>query len=321
MKARVVFGGEIALDSAQTCNLSNVNVLAFVNDDGSIDYDGMYRAFELSARVGYRTTCVELELPEWNYKQKRDRLLGVSISGWFDFVDATGITKEEQVKILQTARQKTTESANNYADLLGLNRPLLVTTVKPSGSSSQLFGESAGVHRAHSPFFRRHVRISSNDPLVQVCEELGYKVVPEVGQNEESCDTKVVEFFVKSKAKRNKGDVGAIEQLEDYVMFQENWTQHNTSITIHVREHEWEEVESWVYENWDKVVSISFIPYTDSFYQLMPYEEITEEEYNEAIKRIKPFDQSLLSKYEFRELDDDDLGIDDSCSTGGCAVR
>lgn len=104
-------------------------------------------------------------------------------------------------------------------------------------------------------------------------------------------------------------------------MFQENWTQHNTSITIHVREHEWEEVESWVYENWDKVVSISFIPYTDSFYQLMPYEEITEEEYNEAIKRIKPFDQSLLSKYEFRELDDDDLGIDDSCSTGGCAVR
>lgn len=280
----------------------------------------MYRAFELSARVGYRTTCVELELPEWNMKQKRDRLLGVSISGWFDFVDASGITKEEQKEILMTARDRTTKAANNYADSLGLNRPLLVSTVKPSGSSSQLFGESPGVHRSHSPFFRRHVRISSNDPLVKVCEELGYKVVPEVGQSEEDCNTKVVEFFVKSNAKRNKGDVSAIEQLEDYVMFQENWAQHNTSITVHVKDHEWDEVEQWMYDNWDKVVSVSFIPYSDSFYQLMPYEEITEEEYNEAIKKIKPFDQSLLKKYEFEEMEED-LGADESCESGICSIR
>lgn len=308
------------MDRKQTCNLSNVNVLAFVDNDGKIDYEGMYKAFELATKVGYRTTCVDLELPTWDAMQKRDRLLGVSISGWFDFVDATGISRKEQEEILRNAKAVVVNTGEKYATELGLNPPLISTTIKPSGSSSQLFGESAGAHRTHSRHYIRRVRIASNDPLIKVCEELGYNINPEVGQDWDTCKTKVVDFYVKSRAKRFKRDVSAIEQLEDYIMFQENWAQHNTSITVHVKENEWDDVEKFVYENWDKIVSVSFIPFDDSFYQLLPYEEITEEQYNELSKKVKPFDQSLLRKYETHELEDDDLS-DDQCSTGACAVR
>lgn len=308
------------MDRKQTCNLSNVNVLAFVNEDGTMDYEGLYRAFELSARVGYRTTCVDLELPKWDEMQKRDRLLGVSISGWFDAVDATNMTREQQKEILKKAREVATSAGELYAEELGLNKPLLTTTIKPSGSSSQLFGESAGAHRSHSRFMIRRIRVSSSDPLVKVCEELGYNINPEVGQEWETCTTKVIDFYVETKAKRFKGDVSAIEQLEDYIMFQENWSQHNSSITVHVRDSEWDEVEDYMYNNWDKFVSVSFIPYDNSFYQLLPYEEITEEEYRRLSSEVKPFDQSLLQKYEFKEMADDDLE-DDQCSSGICAVR
>jgi adenosylcobalamin-dependent ribonucleoside-triphosphate reductase len=311
---------EIILDSKQTCNLSNTNMLAFVDDNGVVDYDGLYRAMELSARVGLRTTCVTLELPQWDMKQKRDRLLGVGLSGIFDFMDMANLNEEEMRQILAECKRRAIVEANKYAKELGINEPLLVTTIKPSGSSSQLYGESAGAHRGMSKFFIRRVRIASNDPLVKVCEELGYKIEPEVGQDWDTCTTKVVEFYAKSKGKRFKRDVSAVEQLQNYIMLQEEFTAHNTSITVHIKEDEWEDAERFVYDNWDKMVAVSFIPLDDSFYQLLPYEEITEDEYLEKSKSVKRFDQSLLSKYEFVDPEDD-LGADSECSGSICAIR
>ena len=156
--------------------------------------------------------------------------------------------------------------------------------------------------------------------MVKVCEELGYVIVPEVGQTADKCTTKVVEFYVKSKAKNFKRDVSAIEQLENYIMLQESFVQHNTSLTVHVKENEWAETEQYVFDNWDKFVAVSFIPLDEHFYQLMPYEEITESEYKELSSKVKPFDQSLLLKYEHKELEDDDLN-DDQCASGICAIR
>lgn len=161
---------------------------------------------------------------------------------------------------------------------------------------SQLPEVSSGVHYSHSPYYIRRVRINSSDPLVKVCEELGYPIYPEVGQDMETCTTKVIEFPCKAPKGRTKYDVSAIEQLEAYKMFMENYVEHNCSITVHVRDHEWEEVEQWVWDNWDTIVAVTFLPLDDSFYQLMPYEAITEEEYNRRIKEMKPFMPSLLKK-------------------------
>lgn len=310
--------GEILLDSHGLCNLTTLNVMGFVKD-GKLDEKALLEAQRLSARAGYRMTCRELEIHRWNAVQQRDRLLGCSLTGWQDMVNATAMTKEEQITLLEKLRSTAHEAAGKLAVRLGGTKPLLVTTIKPEGTLSLLPTVSNGVHYSHAPYYIRRVRISASDPLCRVCEELGYPVLPEVGQDPENPVTKVVEFPVKAPAGLVKADVSAIQQLENYKMFMKHYVDHNCSITVHVREHEWEEAEEWVWENWDEIVALSFLSYDDNFYELLPYEEITEEEYEKRKKAMRAFNPSLLSKYEHEETE---LDIGDSeCVNGVCPVR
>jgi len=311
--------GEILLDNKGLCNLTTINVFAFVNEDGSLDEKNLLRAQRLSARAGYRMTCVELELPMWDAVQQRDKLIGCSLTGWQDMVNATNMTIESQGTLLKKLREVAKKEAEMYALELGQNVPLLVTTVKPEGTLSQLPTVSSGVHYSHSPYYIRRVRISADDPLVKVCEELDYPVFPEVGQELETCSTKVVEFPVKAPEGRTKYDVSAIEQLENYKLFMENYVDHNCSITVHVRNHEWEAVEEWVWKHWDEVMAVSFLSLDDSFYELLPYESIDEAEYNKRLSNMKAFRPSLISKYEKEEIVFD-IGTD-GCESGACPVR
>ncbi|PKM52307.1 MAG: ribonucleoside-triphosphate reductase, adenosylcobalamin-dependent [Firmicutes bacterium HGW-Firmicutes-7] len=311
--------GEILLNANGLCNLTTVNVFAFVEEDGKLDYNGLMEAQKLSARSGYRMTCVELEIPEWNYVQNEDKLLGCSLTGWQDMVNAVKMTREEEAKLLKSLRDVAQTAANHYANEIGENKPLLVTTVKPEGTLSQLPVVSSGVHYSHAPYYIRRVRINADDPVVKVCEELGYPIFPEVGQDIETCTTKVIEFPIKAPIGTTKYDVTAIDQLENYKLFMENYVDHNCSITIHVREHEWEEVEEWVWKNWDDIVALSFLSLEDNFYQLLPYEAIDEEEFNRRSLQMKPFITNLLTKYEKKEIELD-VG-NESCDNGICPIR
>ncbi|HIQ97833.1 MAG TPA: ribonucleoside-triphosphate reductase, adenosylcobalamin-dependent [Candidatus Lachnoclostridium avicola] len=310
--------GEILLDSHGMCNLTTVNVMAFVKD-GVLDTEGLLKAQRLSVRAGYRMTCRELEIHEWDYVQQRDRLLGCSLTGWQDMVNATGMNREEQSSLLDKLRETAHEAAGKIARQLGQKEPLLVTTVKPEGTLSLLPTVSSGIHYSHSQYYVRRVRITATDPLCKVCEELGYPVFPEVGQDEETCRTKVVEFPVKAPEGRVKADVSAIEQLENYKMFMTHYVDHNCSITVHVRDDEWDDVEEWVWINWDDIVALSFLSYDDSFYELLPYEAISEEEYLKRKDAMKPFNPSLISKYE-QEESELDIGVSD-CANGVCPIR
>jgi adenosylcobalamin-dependent ribonucleoside-triphosphate reductase len=309
---------EILLDSKGLCNLTTVNVMGFVKD-GVLDYDGLMEAQRLSARAGYRMTCTELEIPEWNAVQQRDKLLGCSLTGWQDMVNELKLNKEGQEKLLADLKRAAKSAASEYARELGQKEPLLVTTIKPEGTLSLLPVVSSGVHYSHSPYYVRRIRISSDDPLIKVCEELGYPVFPEVGQDIETCVTKVVEFPVKAPEGRFKADVSAIEQLETYKMFMTHYVEHNCSITVHVRDDEWDEVEQWVWENWDDTVALSFLSFEDNFYELLPFEAITKEEYESRVAAMNPFVPSLISKYEKEEVQYD-VG-DDGCENGVCPVR
>lgn len=311
--------GEILLDSKGLCNLTTVNVFAFVKEDGTLDINGLLKAQKLSARAGYRMTCVELELPKWDDVQRRDKLIGCSLTGWQDMVNATAMGREEQIEVLKKLRSVSQREAENYAMELGDKPPILVTTVKPEGTLSQLPSVSSGVHYSHSPYFIRRVRINANDPLVKVSEELGYPVKPEVGQDWDTCTTKVIEFPEKSPQGKTKYDVTALEQLENYKLFMEHYVDHNCSITVHVRAHEWELVEEWVWNNWDEVMAISFLSLEDNFYELLPYEAIDEAEYKRRKGAMKPFRPSLLQKYEKSEVQID-IGTD-GCESGACPVR
>ena len=310
--------GEILLDSHGLCNLTTVNVMAFVHD-GTLDKDGLLEAQRLSARAGYRMTCRKLELHRWNLVQQRDRLIGCSLTGWQDMVNATNMSRDQQAALLDEMRETVHQAAQEIAARLGSSAPLLATTLKPEGTLSLLPTVSSGVHYSHSPYYIRRVRISASDPLCRVCEELGYPVLPEVGQDPEDPTTKVIEFPVKAPGGRVKADVSAIEQLENYKLFMTHYVDHNCSITVHVRDEEWEKVEQWVWDNWDDVVALSFLSFDDSFYELLPYEAIDQAEYDRRKAAMRPFNPSLLSRYE-QEESELDLGLSD-CSSGACPIR
>ncbi|MPM36892.1 Adenosylcobalamin-dependent ribonucleoside-triphosphate reductase [bioreactor metagenome] len=310
--------GEVLLDDQQTCNLVTNNVMAFVDENGNLDKEALLKAQYLNARASYRLTLVELELPDWNYKLHRDRLLGVSLTGWQDMVNAIGMTKEEQRVLLRELRQSARNGADSLAEELGLNKSLLVTTLKPEGTLSLLPTVSSGLHFSHAPYYIRRIRINAHDPLAKVCMMLGYSVQPEVGQDWATATTLVIEFPVKSPDGRTKYDVSAIEQLEIYKMFMEEYVDHNASITVSVRPHEWELVEEWMYENWDSCIGISFLALDDSYFQLMPYEAITEDEYNKRISEMKPFNPELLKKFENGEEHELETS---ECVGGVCPIK
>ena len=311
--------GEIILDSDQQCNLSTVNVFAFVQEDGTLDKDGLHEAQYLSARMNFRMTCIDLELPHWNVNHKRDRLMGCSLTGWQDMVNATDMTKDEEKQLLHELKVIAHKVKKDYAAELGVNEPLLATTVKPEGTLSLLPTVSAGVHYSHSPYYIRRVRISANDPLCKVCEMLNYPVYPEVGQDEDTCVTKYIEFPVKAPEGRTKYDVSALEQLENYRRFMKYYVDHNCSITVSVRPDEWGDVEQWMWDNWEIAVGVTFIALSEHFHEAMPYEAISKEEYERRTNEMVPFIQSLLSKFE-KEETQLDLG-DEGCTTGACPVR
>lgn len=311
--------GEVLLSDQMVCNLVTDNVMAHVTV-GKLDREAVLRTHKLLTRASYRMTCIELiDLPEWNVNLHRDRMLGVSLTGWQDMVNAVNMTMDEQKALLQDLRAMARNSADELADSLGLNRSLLVTTLKPEGTLSLLAGVSSGLHFPHSEYYIRRVRINANDPLAKVCIALNYPVVPEVGQDWENAQTLVIEFPVKSPKGRTKFDVSAVEQLEIYKMFMEDYVDHNASITVSCREHEWAEAEQWMYDNWDSTIGVSFISLDDSYYQLMPFEAINEEEYNRRLIALPQFDPSILSIFESGEEFDLD---GQACESGGaCPIR
>ena len=310
---------EILLTDRGVCNLTEVNLMGFVNSDGTFDKGRMLRAQEYSARMGYRMATIELELHEWDLVSKKDMLTGCSLTGVMDFINATKLNDEELKSLLSELRGVAHSAANEMADYLKMNRPKLTTTVKPSGTISQLPTVSSGMHFAHSPYYIRRVRASANDPLSKAMIGSGFKWHPEVGQTEEDHTIKVFEFPVKAPEGRTKYDVGAIEQLELYRTFMKHYVDHNASNTIHVRPEEWEDVEKWVYDNWDDIVGVTFLALDDSFYQLLPYEAIDKERYEEMMKQTPKFDPGLLRKYE--NLEEEFELLDEECTSGACPIR
>lgn len=308
---------EILLPSKGLCNLVSANAMAFVVG-GKFDLAGMKNVMRLNARSSTRMTYVDLELPKWDRVQKENRLIGCSITGWQDMKEATGMTVEEEIHALKELKAVVKQEADTYADELGIVRPKLTTTVKPEGTQSLLPTVSPGVHKSHAPFYIRRVRITAQDPLCKVAEELGWIVKAENGQEWETASTKVIEFPVKSPTKRSTESQTAIEQLETYKRFMDNYVEHNCSITVSVKEDEWEEVTKWTYENWDSVVAVSFLPSNGGFYPLLPLEEITENEYILRELEMEDFNEELLPLFELGL--DFDLGESD-CETGLCPVR
>lgn len=310
--------GEVLLDSYGVCNLTTVNVKAFVNiEDGVpvLDYQGLMQAQALSTRAGIRMTCIDLELPHWNEVHKRDRLVGCSLTGWKDAMDMLGYDEEREAQLLSLLSDVAYDTAIKYCSVLRIPTPLLITTVKPEGTLSQVAnGVSSGLHISYAPYYIRRIRINESDALVEVARQLGWRM--------EECapQTYAIEFPVRSNATRTRAEQTVKEQFDTYFMFQDFYTAHNSSITITVKDDEWDEAEQIVWDRWDDFIGVTFLPYDTNTYEHMPYEEITEEEYNQRVAEMKPFDVALLYQVEGNEMTATEEGIE-SCESGICPVR
>jgi ribonucleoside-diphosphate reductase alpha chain/ribonucleoside-triphosphate reductase len=317
---------EIILASKGVCNLTTVNVMQFVRD-GKLDYQGLMRAQMLSARAGLRMTLVDLELENWSKTQKRDRLLGTSLTGWQDAMGALGYSKQEESGLMRDLGFIARKEADKYAKQMRVPEPLLVTTIKPEGTLSQVAGGvSSGLHASHSPYYIRRIRINAMDALAKAVMDLGWKVSAEVGTAGETeqerlanARTWVIDFPVKSDAKITKNDLTVASQFETYFKFQNLYTEHNSSNTITVKPNEWDEAEQIVWDNWNNFAAVSFLSHDGGTYALAPYEECTEEQYKALLEDMKPLSLEHLQKFENLNLDDD-IG-NDGCDAGVCPIR
>ena len=204
---------------------------------------------------------------------------------------------------------------------MGIQPSTAVTTIKPSGTVSQLVGVSSGLHPWYSEYYIRTVRGDNKDPLTRLMKDEGIPNEPDVMKPN---DTTVFSFPVKAPhGAVVSSDLTAIEHLEMYKLYREHWTEHDVSITVNVREDEWGYVGAWVYENFDHIGGVSFLPASDHTYQQAPYQPVSQEDYNIAVAKMpKSIDWVNLSLYE---LEDATTGAQElACVAGpsgdGCEV-
>ena len=299
--------GEIVLKSKQFCNLTEV--VARPEDTQEI----LVRKTRLATILGtYQSTLTDFKFisEEWKKNCEEERLLGVSITGQWD------CPAVQDAEVLQAMKHEALLVNKEYAKRFDINESTCITCVKPSGTVSQLVDASSGMHPRHSPYYIRRVRISATDPLFQMLKEQKFPYYPEVGQLESSATTYVLEFPVKAPdgTKVFRNDLTAIQQLEYWKLVKENFTEHNPSVTVSVGNDEWISTSNWLYENWDKLGGLSFLPRTDHVYQLAPYEEISEERYNELVAKMPPTDFSQIVIYE---KEDQTVGSKELACVGG----
>jgi ribonucleoside-diphosphate reductase alpha chain len=281
---------EILLRSRQFCNLSEV--VARPTDDIS----SMIEKFKIATWIGViqsTFTYFPYLSPEWQKNCEEERLLGVSITGQ---MDAPQLFEPEALKAYKTQVLFTAKQASK---MLGINNPTATTCTKPSGTCSLLVDSSSGVHPRYAQYYMRRFRISATDPLLRMMVDQGFEAVPEVGQDPETAATWVVEFPVKApEGAITRNDLSALDQLKWYLKVVSNYCEHNVSATVYYSEDEVMGILNFVYKHWNKINGVSFLPRDGGKYELAPYEEITKEQYEEALARTPRLDYSQLSRYE-----------------------
>lgn len=302
--------GEIYLRSKQFCNLTSIVVRP--NDTALT----LKRKMELATLLGtYQSTLTNFGYlsKKWKENCEEERLLGVSLTGYYD----NPIIRQD--KVLDMLKADSVETNKKYAKRFGINPSTAITCVKPHGNSGQLLGVGSGMHPWYAPYFIRRVRISHTDTLLQMARDQGVPCVPEVGQAADTATTFVLEFPVKApEGAIFKDEVSALDLMKEWKRLKEHFVEHNPSATIYVGPDEWMAVGNFVYENWDWIGGLSFLPRSEHVYQLAPYEAISKEEYEKRKRAIGTIDFSKLSQYEAA---DNTTGAKEfACVSGVCEI-
>lgn len=304
------------------CNLQEVDVAKFRGDTV-----GLLRALELAARANYRQTCVNLQdgiLQEaWHLNNEFLRLCGVGL---------TGIAQRDDLEPydLETMKRTSVYAAYSMADELGMQRPKNVTTIKPSGTLGKIMMTTEGVHKPLAKYIMNYINFGKNDPILPKLRDAGYEVKDNPNQPTEGT---IVKFPIKwehvefDKVTRPNGEVievnleTAIEQLERYKKYQVHWCQQNVSNTISYSPDEVPDIISWLLDNWEHYVGVSFLYRMDATktamdlgYLYLPQEVTTKEKYDAYVSGLLPVNFSDMKDSKDNEIESQE------CSGGHCPV-
>lgn len=313
---------EILLRSKGLCNLTEVVAKP---EDTLKDLQRKVRIATILGTVQSSLTNFKYLRKVWKDNAQEERLLGVSLTGQLGhpvlsgagFMVNPGDEFKELVHYLDTMKKTAVDTNEKFAKAMGINVSAAITTVKPSGTVSQLTASSSGMHPWHNDYYIRSVRGDNKDPITQFLKDLDIPNEPDITKPD---NTTV--FYFPQKAPDNaltRKDLTAIQHLELWKVYKQHWTEHNPSVTISVKEHEWIEVANWVYENWEFIGGISFLPFSEHTYKQAPYQDCDESTYKQFMADMpENIDWSLLSAYEMEDTTTGSQTL--ACSAGNCDI-
>jgi ribonucleoside-diphosphate reductase alpha chain len=307
---------EIILRNREFCNLSEVVVRT------SDTRESLLKKVRLATILGtFQSTLVNFKYvsKSWRKNCEEERLLGVSLTGIMDCNLTNGKGPHGSLPaILTDLKNMAVKTNKEFAGKLGINQSVAVTCVKPSGTVSQLTDSASGIHARHNPYYIRTVRGDKKDPLTRMMVDVGFPVEDDVMN---PSHTSVFSFPHKvDQSAVFRTDMTAIEQLELWKTYQECWCEHKPSVTISVKENEWLEVGAWVYENFNYMSGVSFLPFSEHTYKQAPYQDCTQQEYQMLLDKMpKTVEWDKLAEYEQTDMT---IGAQElACAAGFCEIQ
>jgi ribonucleotide reductase, class II len=311
----VASNSEIILRPYQFCNLTEVVVRA---EDTKKSLEKKVRLATILGTFQSTLTDFKYLRKIWKENTEEERLLGVSLTGIMDNTTMNGRSGQDELKKwLNHFRQTAVDTNKQFAESLDIPQSTSITCVKPSGTVSQLVDSASGIHARHSEYYIRRVRGDRKDPLTQFMVDAGIPCEDDVTNPE---NIAVFSFPMKSpEGAVLRDDMSALEQLELWKAYQIEYTEHKPSVTISVRDNEWMGVGSWVWDNFDYVSGVSFLPHSDHTYRQAPYEDIDKETYNIMLADMPVnIGWETLAEYE---CEDNTEGVQTlACSSGACEI-
>ena len=305
---------EIILRDREFCNLTEVVIR---EDDTE---ETLNEKVKIATILGsWQSTLTNFRYlnRKWAENCEEERLLGVSMTGIMDCKLTNG-KSTGLPELLKTLKGVAVETNKEWAKKLNINASAAITCVKPSGTVSQLTDTASGIHARHNPHYVRTVRADKKDPLAKMMYDQGFPCEDDVTKPDH---TWVFSFPIKGPDTGiYRKDMSAIEHLELWKVYQDNCCEHKPSITVSVNEDEWMEVGAWVYENFDKMSGVSFLPFADHSYRQAPYQDCSSIEYLDLIKKMpKEVDWTKLSEYETQDMTSGSQEL--ACTAeGGCEI-
>lgn len=302
---------EIILRPNQFCNLTEVVVRAW-------DTMETLRAKVIMAVILGTIQATLTHFPylrkSWKNNTEEERLLGVSLTGILDNDLLNDIENPMLGERLDELRELAVKTNEEWAAKFGIPVSTAITCVKPSGTVSQLVDSASGIHPRHSAYYYRRVRGDMKDPLTQFLIDKGIPHEPDVTKPH---STMVFTFPKKAPDKALlREELTAVEHLKLWLIYQKHWCEHKPSVTISVTENEWPSVGAWVWENFDELSGVSFLPYDGGSYRQAPYEEVTAEQYEELLKQIP----AAIEWDTLIEEEDNAEGAQILACTAGCEL-